>query len=615
MSDPPEDPVSYLAIARKYRPATFADMVGQEHVVRTLENALRTGRIHHAYLFCGARGVGKTTAARALAKALNCDQGPTPQPCGTCGSCVEIGAGTSPDLVEIDGASNNSVEDVRELRETVNYAPTRGRYKVYLVDEVHMLSKAAFNALLKTLEEPPPHVVFIFATTEPNRILDTILSRVQRFDFKRIPLSATVDRLGQIASKEGLSVSEHALRMIARAGEGSMRDAQSLLDKVVSVSGDDGAASDALVAETLGLVDRGLLMDFLGGLLRGEPAACIESIAQVYEYGHELSEFTSELLELLRHATFVRLSDEAARHVDLSEDEVVRLRELVGGIPVDVLTRTFHALLDVHDQVSRASRPRIVLEMAVARLASVRPVEPVSALLQRLEDLERRLRTQGATPPQRSGQRSAFRDSPRTSRPASPPRPAPPAPLAEQAAPPAPPAPAPEAKPAPPKPPRAQKAKAPRTEHPPAPPPDDGPPPIEDKDLYVSVAEDDDHHAPAPSDPVAAWDRLRPRLEQLGHDRLALAEATLRGTTLFLALPSGAPLARARRSRDVPEVQGLLRAAFPRVETIELVPLAGTASPEEAMRALRKEALDDPDCKRIIARLGAELESVTSLRD
>ncbi|MCB9699771.1 MAG: DNA polymerase III subunit gamma/tau [Alphaproteobacteria bacterium] len=602
--------MSYLAIARKYRPATFADMVGQEHVVRTLENALRSGRIHHAYLFCGARGVGKTTAARALAKALNCDQGPTPTPCGTCGSCVEISAGTSPDLVEIDGASNNSVEDVRELRETVNYAPTRGRYKVYLVDEVHMLSKAAFNALLKTLEEPPPHVVFIFATTEPNRILDTILSRVQRFDFKRIPLSATVERLGQIAAQEGLEVSEHALRMIARAGEGSMRDAQSLLDKVVSVSAADGAASDALVAETLGLVDRGLLLDFVGGLLRGDPAACLESIAQVYEYGHELSEFTAELLELLRHATFVRLSAEAARHVDLSEDEVVRLRELVEGVPVDVLTRTFHALLDVHDQVSRASRPRIVLEMAVARLATVRPVEPVSALLQRLEDLERRLRTQGAAPAQRSGQRNAFRDSPRTSRTPSPPRPTPP-PVAIAPPPPAPPPPAPE-------PPRAQQppARRPaRQQRAPEPPPDDGPPPIEDGDLYVTAAEEE-HEAPPPAaDPVDAWDRLRPRLEELGHERLARAEATLRGTTLFLALPSGAPLARARRSRDVPEVQGLLRGAFPHVEAIELVPMAGTASPEEAMRALRKEALDDPDCKRIIARLGAELESVTSLRD
>ncbi|MEQ1504440.1 MAG: DNA polymerase III subunit gamma/tau, partial [Myxococcota bacterium] len=400
--------MSYLAIARKYRPATFADIVGQEHVVRTLQNALRSGRIHHAYLFCGARGVGKTTAARALAKALNCAQGPTPTPCGVCTSCVEIGTGSSPDLIEIDGASNNSVDDVRDLRDTVNYAPTRGKYKVYLVDEVHMLSKQAFNALLKTLEEPPPHVVFIFATTEPNRILDTILSRVQRFDFKRIPVQAVADRLGTIAVAEGANLSPAALRMIARAGEGSMRDAQSLLDKVIS-AGDPGyTPPDASVADTLGLVDRTVLFAFLDGLVHGEPAKCLDAIAVVYDYGYELSEFTGDLLELVRNATFVRLSAGAKAHVDASADEIARLEQLTEGVPAEALTRTFNALLDVHDQVSRAQRPRIVLEMAVARLATTRPVEPVAQLLSRLEELERKLR----------GGAGMARPAPKTTRPA-----------------------------------------------------------------------------------------------------------------------------------------------------------------------------------------------------
>ena len=239
-------------------------------------------------------GVGKTTAARALAQALNCTEGPTPDPCGVCTSCQEIRAGTSPDLIEIDGASNNSVDDIRDLRETVKYAPTQGAYKIYLVDEVHMLSKAAFNALLKTLEEPPSHVIFLFATTEPNKIPDTILSRVQRFDFLRIPSAAVVARLASIATSEGATISENALRLIAHAGEGSMRDSQSLLDKVIAFAGPD--INDEEVAETLGLIDRSLLYLMLEGLVGGAPEKCLQAIDQVYGYGFELSQFTTEPL-------------------------------------------------------------------------------------------------------------------------------------------------------------------------------------------------------------------------------------------------------------------------------------------------------------------------------
>ena len=389
--------MSYLAIARKYRPTTFAEIVGQDHVTRTLQNAIARSRIHHAYLFCGARGVGKTTAARALARSLNCVAGPTSTPCGECPSCLEIGAGTSPDLIEIDGASNNSVDDIRELRETVRYAPTQGKWKLYLVDEVHMLSRAAFNALLKTLEEPPPHIVFIFATTEPNKIPDTILSRVQRFDFKRIPMAGVVERLNSIAINEGATVSPSGLRMIARAGEGSMRDAQSLLDKVISFSVPDenGNIPDAQVAETLGLIDRSLLYNMLDGLVNGAPDACFGAIEQVYSYGYELSQFTGEMLEVVRNATFVCLSKEARERVDLPKDEVDRIDTITSNASPEALARTFHALLEVHDTVSRASRPRIVLEMAVARLADNRPVQPVGALVGRLEDMERRLRNPG----------------------------------------------------------------------------------------------------------------------------------------------------------------------------------------------------------------------------
>ena len=387
--------MAYLAIARKYRPATFQEIVGQDHVTQTLENALASGRIHHAFLFTGARGVGKTTAARALARSLNCEEGPTASPCGRCTSCVEIAHGASPDLVEIDGASNNSVDDIRELRDTVHYAPN-GRYRIYLIDEVHMLSKAAFNALLKTLEEPPPHVVFLFATTEPNKIIDTILSRVQRFDFKRIAVPTVVERLRAICEQEGASIGDGGLRLIARAGEGSMRDSESLLDKVISFSAPGEPIADEDVASTLGLIDHSLLYEMLCGLIEGEPGRCLDAIDRVYSYGHELSQFTGDLLELVRNATFVRLSASSRRHIDLPDDELERLEHAVREVEPEALTRLFTALMEVHDQVSRATRPRIVLEMSVARLATVRPVQPVSALVSRLEGLEQRLRGGGA---------------------------------------------------------------------------------------------------------------------------------------------------------------------------------------------------------------------------
>jgi DNA polymerase-3 subunit gamma/tau len=388
--------MTYQAIARKWRPDTFDEIAGQDHVTRTLKNALRLGRIHHALLFTGARGVGKTTAARAMSRSLNCVNGPTPDPCGECTSCKEIITGASPDVVEIDGASNNSVNDVRELRDTVAYLPTRGKYRVYIIDEVHMLSQGAFTALLKTLEEPPAHVVFIFATTEPQKIPDTVLSRVQRFDFKRISASVVAGRLRTICDAEGVTISDLGLRTIARAGEGSMRDAQSLLDQVIAFGGQD--ISDQQVSDILGLVDREILYTMLEGLTGGDPGLCLDAIARVYDFGFEISQFTSELLELLRNATLVALSPSARKHVDAPEEELARLEQIAGGMSVDVLSRWFQVMLDVHDQIARSPYPRMVLEMAVARLAQARPVRPVDELLGRLEDLERGLRFSGAGP-------------------------------------------------------------------------------------------------------------------------------------------------------------------------------------------------------------------------
>jgi DNA polymerase-3 subunit gamma/tau len=395
---------AYVAIARKWRPLTLEEMVGQTHVTRTLKNALASGRIHHAFLFTGARGVGKTTAARALARALECVEGPTASPCGSCGPCVDILAGSCPDVVEVDGASNNSVEDIRDLRDGVRYLPATARFRIYIIDEVHMLSKGAFNALLKTLEEPPPHVKFIFATTEVNKIPETILSRVQRFDFKRIAASVVVSRLRLICEAEGIALSEAALRMVARAGEGSMRDAQSLLDQVISFGGAD--PTDAQVADILGMVDRGVLYEMLTGLVRGEPDRCLDAIAQVHDHGYEMAQFTGELLELVRNAALVGLSPGARKHLDVPEEEKERLAGLVEGMAPEQLSRVFQVLLEVHDQVARASRPRMVLEMAVARLVSVRPAIPIAPLVDRLVDLERRLRAGGASvAPARGGAR------------------------------------------------------------------------------------------------------------------------------------------------------------------------------------------------------------------
>src|SRR5258705_3773449 len=290
--------MSYEVFARKYRPQTFDDLVGQTHVSRTLKNAVAQNRLAHAYLFVGPRGVGKTSTARILAKSLNCIQGPTVTPCGVCDNCREIAAGNSLDVIEIDGASNNSVEDVRQLRENVRYAPAKGRYKIYLIDEVHMLSPAAFNALLKTLEEPPEHVKFIFATTEPQKVLPTILSRCQRFDLHRIPANLIAKHLQFIAEKEKITLEPAAAHAIARGAEGGLRDAESMLDQLVAFCGEQISESDVL--NVFGFTSEQTVVDLTWRILRGETPQAIDLLHEQCEAGKDMLRLMTDLIAYLR---------------------------------------------------------------------------------------------------------------------------------------------------------------------------------------------------------------------------------------------------------------------------------------------------------------------------
>ncbi|MBM4245636.1 MAG: DNA polymerase III subunit gamma/tau, partial [Deltaproteobacteria bacterium] len=378
---------AYQVLARRARPQAFADVVGQEHVTQTLTNALATGRLAHAFVFSGMRGVGKTTTARILAKALNCAEGPTPAPCNRCSSCVEITDGRSLDVLEVDAASQTGIDATRELLETVKYQPASGRFRVYIIDEAHGLSKQAVDAFLKTLEEPPAHAKFILATTAVHKLPSTILSRCQRFDFRSVAGDTVVHSLEAMVRKEGMTAEEEALRAIARESGGSMRDATSLLDQVIAFA--SGTLDLAAVHAALGLPDDRAVREILAAVVAREPAAALEVIGRVCAQGVDLARFGQALLERLRNMTVLAVAGRQAM-TDLAEREIDELAEAQRDVPPADLQRWFRVLLEALEEMSRSPYPRLVLEMTLVQMATLAPLVPLDQLVARLEALERR---------------------------------------------------------------------------------------------------------------------------------------------------------------------------------------------------------------------------------
>jgi DNA polymerase-3 subunit gamma/tau len=375
--------MSYLVLARKWRPRGFDDLVGQEAISRILNNAISQGKIAHAYLFSGPRGVGKTSTARILAKAINCEKGPTPAPCGICASCVGITDGSSVDVTEIDGASNNSVDDVRDLRERVKYAPAGGRYKVYIIDEAHMLSASAFNALLKTLEEPPSHVVFVLATTAPGKIPATVLSRCQHLPFRRISSQKIRDRLKMIAGSEGIAISDSAIESIARASEGSMRDSLTILDQLAAFSSD---IKESEVKDLLGIADFRALSELAMAAIKGDRKKILEIIDGLIDRGTDLKSFTRDLMRFFRDLLVAKVA-EGGQTLDMSDSELAVVREILELTSEDHLTLLLAELINAESDVRVAFSPRIALEMSLIRASFLNMLKPVKRALENIESL------------------------------------------------------------------------------------------------------------------------------------------------------------------------------------------------------------------------------------
>lgn len=377
----------YQVLARKWRPKTFSEVVGQEHITRTLQNAIRSGRIGHAFLFVGSRGIGKTTTARILAKALNCldSEGPTPEPCDQCHNCTSIAAGTNMDVIEIDGASNNGVEDVRQIRENVRLVPSSSRYKIYVIDEVHQLSLPAFNALLKTLEEPPPHAVFILATTEAHKIPATIISRCQRYDFRRVRVDNLCDLLRRILDQEGVACSDEALFAVARAADGGVRDAESILDQLISYCEKEITFQD--VFDVLGLVDWQLLHDLCKAIVEKDIAAQLTIVETVVVSGKDLSVFVNDILRYFRNLLVCKTS-EANDLLALPDEEIAEMKERANAFTLTTLIRIVEQFAELTGGFDSQLAQRTAIEALLIRMSKVSVEVSVDSILEKIIELQ-----------------------------------------------------------------------------------------------------------------------------------------------------------------------------------------------------------------------------------
>src|SRR3990167_2713251 len=388
--------MSYIVFARKWRPKDFNSVLGQEHVTTTLRNAIAQNRVAHAYIFSGPRGVGKTTTARIFAMALNCKDGPTKEPCGACDSCREISNGTNLDVIEIDGASNRGIDEVRALRENIKFAPTRGKFKVYIIDEVHMLTEEAFNALLKTLEEPPAHAIFIFATTRPYKVPSTILSRCQRFDFKRLTVNEIAGKLKEIIKSEKLDIEEEAIYTIARAAEGSMRDAESMLDQLVSFCGKKIDLESA--ASILGMIGQGVLFDFTDKVITKDTSGILKVVDRTISGGKDIPQFLNSLIGHFRNLLIAKVGEDPQSLIDLPKESVERISAQAKSFTSESLLYILSVLANTQDAVRRAISQRIPLELAAIRLTRREDLSSLSSILSRLSEIEKRLEAKGNPP-------------------------------------------------------------------------------------------------------------------------------------------------------------------------------------------------------------------------
>ncbi|MBN1481878.1 DNA polymerase III subunit gamma/tau [candidate division KSB1 bacterium] len=397
--------MSYLVLARKYRPMFFEDVVGQEHVTKTLQNAIEQNRLANAYLFTGPRGVGKTTIARILSKAINCDHGPTTRPCNECSSCIEVNESRSLDVLEIDGASNRGIDEVRNLRESLRYSPNPGKYRVHIIDEVHMLTNEAFNALLKTLEEPPPRVLFIFATTEPHKVPATILSRCQRFDFKRITTKRIIALLTELCEKEGISIDDESLRLIATKGDGSMRDAESILDQIIAFSGTSITAEDT--TNLLGIIGQELFFKVTDLIQSNDVQGGIELVQHIFSEGYDFNEFLIGLSEHLRNFMVAKSTEKT--ELNVAEEHAQRYMAEAHIFEIEDLLRLIKISSDAENLIRKSANARLHLEMALIRMIKLTKSVQLSELLSEVREAKKK--SDVIAPPGSHGARSVRIDT------------------------------------------------------------------------------------------------------------------------------------------------------------------------------------------------------------